>query len=115
MSDASRVYHLPHHRLRAYGVALELLAVRLARITDRKLEDEAMRAAKSACLNIAEGAGRRTRADKARAYAIARGEAGEACAAVEIAVLSGQAFAPALARVLQLGANLTTMLTRLLV
>ncbi len=50
---------LPHHRLTAYGVALELLrAVRTAEIRDRALRDQAMRAAKSACLNIAEAAGR---------------------------------------------------------
>jgi four helix bundle protein len=45
-----------------------------------------MRAAKSACLNAAEGAGRVSRADKARVFGIARAEAGEAAAAVEIAV-----------------------------
>jgi hypothetical protein len=60
---------LPHHRLPAYAVALKLLrAVRAANITDRKLKDEALRAAKGACLNIAEGAARATRADRARAY-----------------------------------------------
>ena len=50
-----------------------------------------MRAAQSACLNCAEGAARVTRADKARAFTIARGEAVEAAAAVEIAVLCGTA------------------------
>jgi four helix bundle protein len=55
---------LPHHRLRAYGLAVELLqATREARIRDRVLRDQALRAAKSACLNCAEGAGRFTRAD----------------------------------------------------
>ena len=62
---------LPHHRLRAYSVAVELLAaVRQSRIRDRVLRDQALRAAKSACLNCAEGAGRFTRADKARAYTV---------------------------------------------
>ncbi len=42
---------------------------------DAKLRDEALRSAKGMCLNIAEGAGRVTRADKARAFTIARGEA----------------------------------------
>src|SRR6266699_3672999 len=70
---------LPHHRLVAYGVSLEFLrAVLDARISDVKLRDEAERAAKGTCLNLAEGAGRATRADKARAYAIARGELIEA-------------------------------------
>ena len=70
---------LPHHRLHAYGVACELLAaVRAAHLADRRLREQALNAAKSACLNCAEGAGRVTRADKARAFVIARGEAGEA-------------------------------------
>ncbi len=70
---------LPHHKLYAYDVAIKLLeAVRSARIRDCHLRDQAMRAAKSACLNAAEGAGRVSRADKARAFAIARAEAGEA-------------------------------------
>jgi hypothetical protein len=55
---------LPHHRLLAYQKSLELLAaVRLAQIRDAKLRDEALRAAKGCCLNIAEGAGRVSRGD----------------------------------------------------
>jgi hypothetical protein len=51
--------------------------------------DEATRAIEGACLNIAEAASRKSRADAARAFAIARGEAMEACAAVEVVALSG--------------------------
>jgi four helix bundle protein len=106
---------LPHHRLEAYGLALQFLAaVKAAHITDRKLKDEALRAAKSTCLNLAEGAGRVTRADKGRAYAVARGETAEACAAVEIAVASGDARRAALEPVLSLGGRLVRMITRLL-
>jgi four helix bundle protein len=80
---------LPHHRLHVYRKALELLAaVRAAQVTDAKLRDEALRAAKGVCLNIAEGSGRVSRADKARVYAIARVECVECVecvAAVEIA------------------------------
>jgi hypothetical protein len=47
----------------------------------RPRRDHALRAAKSAVLNIAEGTGRLTRADKARVFAIARGESLEAFAA----------------------------------
>ncbi len=83
---------LPHHRLIAYSVATELLlAVRAAAIRDPKLRDQALRAAKSACLNIAEAAGRASPADRARVFAIARGECLEAAAAVEIAALAGDA------------------------
>ena len=72
------MHSLPHHKLEAYGVAVQLLeAVEAARIRDAYLRDHAMRSAKSACLNAAEGAGRVSRADKARAFTIARGEACE--------------------------------------
>src|SRR5450631_2445784 len=95
-------HFLPHHKLIAYRVALELLqAVREAKIRDSYLRDHAMRAAKSACLNAAEGAGRVTRADKARAFTIARGEACEAAAAVEVAVRAGDAEAGSLGPVLE--------------
>ena len=72
----------PQHTLKAYGVAVKLvIAVRDANVKDAHLRDQAMRAAQSAALNAAEGAGRVTRADKARAFTIARGECVEACAA----------------------------------
>ena len=105
---------LPHHRLRAYGTALGFLrAVQDARIRDRDLRTQALRAAKSVCLNLAEGAGRVTRADKARAYTVARGELLEAIAAVEIAHESGDARREAVSRVLALGAGLYAVLTKL--
>ncbi len=108
-------YQLPHHRLIAYGVAKELLvAVREAHVRDAGLRDQAMRAAKSACLNTSEGAGRVTRADKARVFAIARAEAGEAAAAVEIAVLSGDADEANLERVVSIANRLIAMLTGLI-
>ena len=105
---------LPHHKLVAYGVAVELLlAVRAANIRDSKLRDEATRAAKSACLNTAEGAGRVTRADKARAFAIARGETVEAAAAVEIASLCGDADPIAAERCIAIADRLVGLLTGL--
>jgi len=108
-------FQLPHHKLQAYGVAIQLLqAVRETRIRDCHLRDQAMRAAKSACLNAAEGAGRVTRADKARCFTIARAEACEACAAVEIAVTAGDANAEALETVLALGDRFVAMTTALI-
>ncbi len=104
---------LPHHRLVAYGVALELLgAVRAAKVRDAGLRDPAMRAAKSACLNCAEGAGRVSRADKARVFGIARAEAGEAAAAVEMAV-AADADEGALGAVLVSADRFIAMMTRL--
>jgi len=105
---------LPHHKLVAYHVALELLtAVKAADIRDPKLRDQAMRAAKSACLNVAEAAGRVTSADRARVFAIARGEAMEAAAAVEIAVLAGDAQLAAYEACLPIADRLVALLTGL--
>ena len=106
---------LPHHRLLAYKKALDFLAaVRGAQIRDAKLRDEALRAAKGTSLNIAEGAGRLTRADKGRAYAIARGECVEAVAATEIAAEAGDTTAEAAAIVAELGNELYLILAALL-
>jgi four helix bundle protein len=106
---------LPHHKLIAYGVAVELLlAVREADIQDTKLRDEALRAAKSACLNTAEGAGRVSTKDKARAFSIARGEATEAVAALEIAELAGDARSGSAARAIPIADRLVALLTGLI-
>ena len=105
---------LPHHKLLAYDVALTLLvAVKAAEIRDPKLRDQAMRSAKSAALNIAEAAGRVSRADRARVFAIARGEAMEAAAAVEIAVLAGDADERAFEACLPVANRLGALLTGL--
>jgi four helix bundle protein len=103
---------LPHHRLIAYRVAVELLVtVRDARIRDARLRGEALKAAKATCLNIAEAAGRVSRADKARAMGIARGEAVEAVAAVEIAALAGDAAQADADRCVVIGDRLVALLT----
>src|ERR1700738_1709977 len=108
-------YLLPHHKLQAYGVAIGLLeAVGNGGIRDCHLRDQAMRAAKSACLNAAEGAGRVTRADKARCFTIARAEACEAAAGVEIAVAAGDADARALEAVLVHADRFVAMTTPLI-
>jgi len=105
---------LPHHKLIAFGVAKDLLlAVRAAAIRDPKLRDEALRSAKSACLNCAEGAGRVSRPDKARAFAIARAETVEATAAVEIAALCGDASPEKAAEVARIASRLVALLTGL--
>jgi four helix bundle protein len=81
---------LPHHKLVAYQIALDLLRrVHSTPIRDAEQREQARKSAKSAARNIAEAAGRWSRADKARVYAIARGEVCEACAAVEIAAAIG--------------------------
>jgi four helix bundle protein len=83
-------FTLPHEKLHAYQEARKLLScVREAHISDSKIRDQALRAATSICLNIAEAAGRTGSADKARVYAIARGETCEAAAALDIALVAG--------------------------
>ena len=105
---------LPHHKLLAYDVALQfLIAVKSAEIRDPKLRDQAMRAAKSAALNTAEAAGRVSRADRARVFAIARGEAMEAAAAVEIAVLARDADERSFDACLAIANRLVALLTGL--
>ena len=94
--------------------ALPTVAVRAAGIRDAKLRDEALRSAKSACLNTAEGAGRVSRPDKARAFAIARAEAGEAAAAVEIAAACGDASPARSAEVNRVASRLVALLTGLI-
>ncbi|MHB8418756.1 MAG: four helix bundle protein [Myxococcales bacterium] len=105
---------LPHHKLIASGVARDLLlAIRDCHIRDAKLRDEASRSSKSACLNTAEGAGRVTRADKARSFAAARAEAVEAAAAVEIAALCGDCGLAEAAAVARIANRLVALLTGL--
>jgi four helix bundle protein len=105
---------LPHHKLIAFTVARDLVvAVRDSSIRSPHLRDQALRAAQSAARNCAEGAGRVSRADKARAFAIARAECVEAAAAVEIAALFGEASAPAASEVARLADRLVALLTGL--
>src|SRR2546430_16887955 len=81
--------NLPHEKLHAYQEARSLLmCVHQAKIADSKLRDQALRAAKSICLNIAEGAGRSSIPDKARVYGIARGETCEVTSTLDIALLT---------------------------
>jgi len=105
---------LPHENLIAYQVARELVVlVRDAKIADAKLRDQALRAATSACLNVAEGAGRTSAADKARVYGIARGEGCEAVAAVDVAAAAGWCTADAARAATACGLLLYALLTGL--
>jgi four helix bundle protein len=108
------LHSLPHHKLIAYQLALELVRlISRVRIANAQLRQQARKSAASAALNAAEGAARQTIADKSRAFAIALAECCEACAAVEIAGALG-ACAPAdVAAVLALGVRLKNVLSRL--
>ena len=106
---------LPHHSLVAFEVATELLrVVAESKIADTRLRDQALRAAKSVCLNIAEAAGRSARADQARVFTIARGEACEAAAAVEIASIAHDCSREFSTRANELTSRLVGLLTGLI-
>jgi four helix bundle protein len=106
---------LPHEKLLAYQEAKKLLAVvREANICDAKLRDQALRAAKSACLNIAEAASRFGVADQKRVFAIARGEASEAAAALELTAAAGECSAEAAQAAHQVALRIYALLTGLI-
>src|SRR5687768_10175139 len=70
---------LDAERLDVFHVAVEFQAIAagFAAKADAILRDQLSRASVSIVLNIAEGAGRRSRRDKARFYSMARGSAAE--------------------------------------
>jgi four helix bundle protein len=85
---------LDAERLDVYRVALEFQALASGLVPKglASLRDQLERASVSVILNVAEGAGRRSQADKRRFYSIARGSAME-CAAV-LDVLRVRRLAP---------------------
>ena len=106
---------MPYERLEAFQAVKELLRiVREAKIADPHLRDQALRAAKSACLNTAEAAGRWTMADQKRVFGIARGEAMEAAASVEIAAAAGDCSLTSAQAALEAGRKANALLTGLI-
>ena len=105
---------MPHHKLVAYEVALELLEAAVAcKLKNADLRQQALRSARSCCLNIAEAAGRWSLADRARIFQIARGECCELAAAVEIAGLTGELDPARALAVARLSDRLYALLTGL--
>jgi four helix bundle protein len=111
-------FRFAHHRLDAYALAVEVV-VETRRLVDgiprghRALADQALRAASSTVLLIAEGANRRTAADKRHRYSLARGECGEVAAAIEVAVALGFVGAAEASTVLDRAGRVCAMLLRL--
>lgn len=107
---------LDAERLDAYRVALEFQVLTaelsLGRGT-RELRDQLDRASTSIVLNIAEGAGRRALADKARFYAMARGSATECAAIIDLVRIRSLAPPAVTARSRGLLVRIVQMLTRL--
>ncbi|MGE0454266.1 MAG: four helix bundle protein [Vicinamibacteria bacterium] len=77
---------LDANRLHVYNVALELhvQCSGLVATLNRILKDQLERASLSVVLNLAEAGGRRSRRDKQRFYAYARGSATEVAALLDV-------------------------------
>ena len=85
---------LHHEQLDAYKVAIEFLAraIRISEAIPRghgPLAEQLRRASVSIPLNIAEGYGKRTFADRSRFYDIARGSAHECGAIIDVLKVLG--------------------------
>jgi len=109
----------PHSRLQAYQVALELAAASKA-LSDsiprgfRAFADQILRSAGSTVAQIAEGANRRTAAEKRNAFGRARGEAGETAAHAELLSVLGLVPEEDAEKVMLLADRVAAMLTRLI-
>jgi four helix bundle protein len=80
---------LSFQRLDVYQRAIEFLALAIEIVEDlprghRQRADQLIRAAESVVRNIAEGAGRWSERDSAKHYKIARGEAMECAASLDV-------------------------------
>jgi len=108
---------LDAERLDVYGVALEFQAVAGSLIPKRgfaELRDQLDRASISIVLNIAEGCGRRSPADKSRFYAMARGSATECAAIVDLLAARGIVDGRSHRRARSLLVRVVQMLTQLI-
>ena len=106
---------LGFERLVVYRVALELnrVAAGLLPLRAGALRDQLDRATLGVVLNIAEGVGRNTLADKRRFFDIARGSACESAAALEVARIRRLADPFAVRQARGLAIRVVQMLTRL--
>jgi len=103
------------HKLTVYHVAVSVQAAsaRLIPKGHAVLRDQLERATLSVVLNIAEGAGRRTRRDKGRFYTIARGSAMESAALIDVLIARQIASADAAREAKDLVIRVIQMLSRL--
>jgi four helix bundle protein len=106
---------LDAERLDVYAVALEfnVTATVLAARADAVVRDQLRRASLSCVLNIAEGAGQRSRAQKRNLYGIARGSALECAAIIDVLRLRAVASAVEAASARALLVRMVQMLTKL--
>ncbi len=107
-----------HERLEVYGVAIEFVAVADALVEELPrgrayLADQLQRAATSIALNIAEGAGERSTADKARFYRFACRSATESAAILDVMRTLELSEVPKLQQGRELLLRIVQMLVRL--
>ena len=98
-----------------YRIALEfqVQASALAVRTDAVVRDQLRGASLSCVLNIAEGAGQRSRARKRNLYGIARGSAMECAAIIDVLRIRGIAAPAEAGRARALLVRMVQMLTKL--
>ena len=112
--DGNPFAPFPHHKLQAFEVALEFIRlIHRTHIADAENRKHARASARSCARNLAEGAGRRSRADKRRCYGIAHGELTESVRCVEIDNAEGGCPHEELLAVYTLGSRLNAMVTAL--
>ena len=107
---------LDFEKLDAYRVALEFQSLASQLVPKRgcaELRDQLDRASISIVLNIAEGCGRRSPADKARFYSMARGSATECAAIIDLLAARGVIEDRLRQRARALLVRVVQMLTRL--
>ena len=106
---------LDAEKLVVYAVALELqvLCAALVPVHHRVLQDQLERSSLSCVLNIGESAGRRSRKDKRRFVAIARGSATETAAIIDVLRLRRLAGEGACDAARSLALRVVQMLTKL--
>lgn len=109
----------PHNKLDVHRVAVEFsvaswhMAAQMPRGSG-PLADQLRRAALSTVTNIAEGANRLGVGEKRQKFSIARGEVGEAAAALEVAVALGLVPVPEAEAARVLAGRVAAMLTQLI-
>jgi len=114
-TDATNEPELDASKLHVYHVALDLhgLCSTLVALLNRIVKDQLERASLSVVLNIAEAGGRRSRRDKARYYAIARGSATEVAALLDVLALRRLASPASIRSGRRLAIRIVQMLTRM--
>ena len=95
------------------ALELHLQCSTLVATLNRIVKDQLERASLSVVLNVAEACGRRSRRDKARYYAIARGSATEVAALLDVLTLRRLAPPAAIRTARRLAIRVVQMLTRI--